>query len=306
MPSRVQSLPIVKQTALLTEVALFLMNREQRPAALIDTHAHFAAVNSAFERLVGHPAAKLLGKHWAAVLAQTADAKAVRTRLREALAKRALQVELPVTTSVDRRVVLTAELHGVGKRGALLIVASWSAADRDRTPLEVSDLVYEIELADFGALRWARSDDLPDSSRIVAQRCHSVLYGRDTPCSGCPALEIRDGSSEATSILRGKDADPPLLVDARRVDADNVRLNVRRISPDIFTMLVEARIATIARKGKLTERETEVARLMLLGRSAREVSRALHISYSTAKFHQTNVVRKLSVESRFGLLRLLL
>jgi DNA-binding CsgD family transcriptional regulator len=95
------------------------------------------------------------------------------------------------------------------------------------------------------------------------------------------------------------------MVDARRVDADTVRLNVRRVSPELFAKLVEARIEAIARRGKLTDREAEVVRLMLLGRSAREVSRALHISLSTAKFHQTNVLRKLGAESRFALFRML-
>src|SRR5262245_31343277 len=84
MSSRMQTLPIVKQTALLSEVATFLMSQEQRPAALLDPKARFAAVNGAFERLVGHTSSKLVGKQWASVLAQPADAKNVRSCLRDA------------------------------------------------------------------------------------------------------------------------------------------------------------------------------------------------------------------------------
>lgn len=299
------SLPIVRQQTVGTEVATFLMNRESSPLALIDAQMRFTAVNRAFELLVGFPAGTVVGKNWADVLAQPADANTTRKRLREALARRSLQIELAVTTSVGRRVILTIELHGIGPRGrvgALVLVSSWSAGDRDRTPLEVSDLVYEIELSDFGRLHWVRSEDLTE--RPARQRCYTVLYAREAPCTDCPALEITNGVTDATAILHGPES--PLLVDARRVDADHVRLNVRKISVAIFRKLVEARVDAIALRGRLTERETEVVRLILFGRSAREVSRALHISYSTAKFHQTNVLRKLGVESRLALFRQLL
>ena len=48
----------------------------------------------------------------------------------------------------------------------------------------------------------------------------------------------------------------------------------------------------------LTQREREVMALLAKGRSPREISRDLHISYATARNHVQNVIQKLGVHSR--------
>ena len=48
----------------------------------------------------------------------------------------------------------------------------------------------------------------------------------------------------------------------------------------------------------LTGREQEVLRLLAEGRSDREIADALFISHSTARRHVTNILGKLSVNSR--------
>jgi len=50
--------------------------------------------------------------------------------------------------------------------------------------------------------------------------------------------------------------------------------------------------------GKLTERETEVLRLLAQGRSNKEIASALHIGETTAKTHVSNILMKLGVLSR--------
>lgn len=48
----------------------------------------------------------------------------------------------------------------------------------------------------------------------------------------------------------------------------------------------------------LTEREQEIFNLLKSDRSNNEISKALHISYSTARFHIKNIYRKLGVTER--------
>ena len=48
----------------------------------------------------------------------------------------------------------------------------------------------------------------------------------------------------------------------------------------------------------LTERETEVLRLMACGQSNKHIARSLHISEKTVKTHVSNILSKLGVQSR--------
>lgn len=300
-------LPDVPRSVDLSGVTTFLLNREALPAALLDASARLLGVSSAFEHLVGYEAAELIGKRWIDVLAKGSDRESVKAEL-QALGND-LQIRLPVTTRAERRVHFTADIHAIGvgpRRAFFLAVTSWTAADREHTPLETSDMVYEVGIADFGRLKFVRSDEIPDSKRLISQRCHQALYGRDEICRGCPAVDIAKNATQSLGIIRRPRDGAALIVDARRVDADTIRLNVRTAPRDLVQKLLDARIEDLAAGSQLTEREAEVLRLMVDGRSAHDVSRALHISLSTAKFHQTNVLRKLGVASRLDLLRLLL
>jgi len=49
---------------------------------------------------------------------------------------------------------------------------------------------------------------------------------------------------------------------------------------------------------KLTERETEVLRLLALGKANKEIARALTISETTVKTHVSNILAKLGLSSR--------
>ena len=55
---------------------------------------------------------------------------------------------------------------------------------------------------------------------------------------------------------------------------------------------------TRRRPGRLTDRESEVLRLVALGRSNIEIAAELYISRKTASVHVSNILAKLQVRSR--------
>ena len=48
----------------------------------------------------------------------------------------------------------------------------------------------------------------------------------------------------------------------------------------------------------LTERETEVLRLLAQGQANKQIARSLHIAEKTVKVHVSNILGKLGVQSR--------
>lgn len=79
------------------------------------------------------------------------------------------------------------------------------------------------------------------------------------------------------------------------------------VEPDIAQRLVQAALPDASRSvvdmPRLTEREREVLRLVVKGRSNKEIARDLVISPKTASVHRTNIMRKLDVRNSADLVR---
>jgi DNA-binding CsgD family transcriptional regulator len=73
-----------------------------------------------------------------------------------------------------------------------------------------------------------------------------------------------------------------------------------------LSVILERRLAQLARSAALSPREQEVLQLLLLGRNAAEIGIVLEITPRTARFHQHNVLEKIGAESRLDIVRLLL
>jgi DNA-binding NarL/FixJ family response regulator len=86
-----------------------------------------------------------------------------------------------------------------------------------------------------------------------------------------------------------KDAEPDELLVAIRT----VHSGKTYIPPDIGAKLAE-RLSN----PQLSDRELEVVRLMVAGKSTQEMSTALSIAESTVKFHVNNILSKLGVSDR--------
>lgn len=104
---------------------------------------------------------------------------------------------------------------------------------------------------------------------------------------------IRDG---ACGFLL-KDAGPGLLVEAVRAAHAGDAL----VSPAITVRLLERLAASptdSSPQTPLSERETDVVRLVAQGRTNAEVAADLHVSVATVKTHLANVQMKLSARNR--------
>lgn len=81
------------------------------------------------------------------------------------------------------------------------------------------------------------------------------------------------------------------------------------IEPSLTRELIERYVGHTAPgengspRGKLTERETEVLRLIAWGLSNKEIAAQLHISVKTVEFHKANGTQRLGLASRTDILR---
>jgi DNA-binding NarL/FixJ family response regulator len=70
-----------------------------------------------------------------------------------------------------------------------------------------------------------------------------------------------------------------------------------QLTPRAVARLMQAVSATES-SVDLTERETEILRLIARGQSNKQIARSLHISEKTVKTHVSNILTKLGVQSR--------
>lgn len=88
-----------------------------------------------------------------------------------------------------------------------------------------------------------------------------------------------------------KEVDPEVIVDGiRRAAAGDVVL-----SPDLASRVLNGMRSPLP---KLTDRETEVLRLLATGSTNREIARSLFVTEATVKTHLAHIFTKLDVDSR--------
>ncbi|MBC7171273.1 MAG: helix-turn-helix transcriptional regulator [Polyangiaceae bacterium] len=197
---------------------------------------------------------------------------------------------------------------GCGPEAALLV--SFSEATRLEAPTMLCDEVrYEISIAesDFGRLHWSSTSQLRSNDVIEASSatCYEAIYGSDKPCEGCP---VRGPGAWPRTLVRIRDrgARGFELLTANRTPEQTAHVQIHRLSDTILSSLVDARIASMCEKAGLSEREMDVLRYLLMGRTLKDIGAILGISIRTVKFHQANVVEKLGADSRDDLIRLIL
>jgi len=291
-------------------VASLLAESDPRPLLILDGEAIIRLCNPALERLLGRSRERLVGRPWTelCVRREDADLHSVEVVLRGA--RRHVQCE--VTTAGGQHLRLSLELSHFGRQGAEGVLAEVSSVVSVEQPLAAGgderSRVYVIcsRVQDFGTIRIAY-DTGSRRSELEGQRCFEVLHQRDTPCSSCPVLSGVQEGWPRTAVFRHSQEEPGFqLITAEPLDADHARLSVQSLSDALFRQLVHAKVRALARAAGLSERERRVFELLVSGSELKLMADQLGISVRTVKFHQANLLRKLEVDSRAALLRLII
>lgn len=136
-------------------------------------------------------------------------------------------------------------------------------------------------------------------------RCYAAFEGRTAACESCPVRALNADRTTATTVLPSTD-DRIRVATARRTARDTAEVRVRALDAAEVSVVIREKLARVAKAAQLSARERTVLDLLLLGQRSDEIADALEISARTAKFHQANILKKLGVDSRTDLIRLLL
>jgi PAS domain S-box-containing protein len=288
-------------------IATFLAENSKMPVALLDREGRIRVFSGAMEGVLGWRRDELEGRVWDSL------APAPLPESRPQWIPRALRGELrhhrsEVVTRDGQRLVLALEVSTIGSGESGGIVLALQTATPAHGPGHepyVADLDYRVlaTVEGFGKLldmAWVGG-----AVEQTGKACFEVIYKRTEPCNDCPVLRSAVTPWPRISVRRdAADASRVAVVTARPADAASVRLRVRVITDQELTAIHDAKIAALARRANLTERETDVLIHLMAGRSLDDVSTLMQMSRRTVKFHQGNILQKLGADSRIDLIRL--
>jgi PAS domain S-box-containing protein len=287
-------------------IASLIAEQVDRPLFVLDRELRVRLFSAGMERLLGWPRAEVLGASWLERLAAPGELDATRWALEAARRGTLRHADCATAVRGTAGLVLSLELWPVGAAGdepaALLAKVLRARPYLAASAATLPGWQYEIALApgDFGRILRDASGD----ATTLDRRCHEVIDGRPAPCEGCPLASSRTVGHATTAVVAGQRA--LRVVTAMAHDPERAYIVSREVSDDVLTQLVRGKLALLAARSGLSERERQVLDLLVLGRSLEDIGVVLGISPRTAKFHQANLLDKLGVESRVDLLRLVL
>lgn len=289
-------------------VSEYLLERFEDPMLVFDGTGRVLAINAALERMLGWSRRDIVGRAWADFCPPGQDRRLAVAWLTGGIQGIGRRIEVPAQTGSGSLVTLVMSITylGSGEDGAVVGTVIASRA-QETVPLPCAEHgeYYEIssQPGSQGTLCYLGPTRRVDAE-VVGKPCYTGLYGRQEPCVRCPAFaDGRPGEVRTGVVHLG--ADEGLGLVTAEFSEQRTRVNVRRISRDEVNELVRARIDLLAEGGGLSSRERSVLALLIEGKSADDIGELLGISPRTAKFHQTNILQKLGVDSRLDLFRLL-
>ena len=137
-------------------------------------------------------------------------------------------------------------------------------------------------------------------------RCYTVMAGRDAPCEGCPVQKQESFEHTLTVSVLVHPGDVICVASATRTSRETADVTVNCLRDEEVRVVVREKLSRVARAAQLSAREHTVLDLLVLGQRSDEIANQLSISARTAKVHQANILKKLGVDSRIDLIRLLL
>jgi DNA-binding NarL/FixJ family response regulator len=201
--------------------------------------------------------------------------------------------------------ILIADDHAVVRQGLKLLINSQpdmtvvgEAADGAAVLQQAASVDPDIVVMDLS---------MPDMNGLVATR--ALKDAR--PSVDIVALTRHDDETFLQEVLRAgasgyvlKQSNPAEFLQAiRAVAAGGVYLDpamTPRVADGLLTKASRARDVT---PPPISERETDVLRLIAIGHSNKEVAAQLRISVKTVEVHKANAMKKLGLTGRVDLIR---
>jgi HD-GYP domain-containing protein (c-di-GMP phosphodiesterase class II)/DNA-binding CsgD family transcriptional regulator len=154
-------------------------------------------------------------------------------------------------------------------------------------------------------LRGARLDALADIAGATHERGQGAGYHRRVPLGTLPLAARLLAAADVMAALGEERPHRPAFDDPGAVRELRALAESGALDGKAVQAVLEARGVTRGKKaawpGGLSDREVEVARLVAIGRTNKDIGALLHISARTAQKHVMNVYDKLGLESRAGL-----
>jgi len=165
--------------------------------------------------------------------------------------------------------------------------------------------VISIKPRNWGALVEVVTSTERGKQPAPGTRCFTAFAGRAAPCECCPVRTTAFERGSATTIIP-TDGDPICVATACRGPRDTAEVTVCSLGTAEVSAVIREKLARVSAAAQLSARERTVLDLLMLGHRSDEIAEELEISARTAKFHQANILKKLGLDSRADLIRLLL
>lgn len=289
-------------------VAIALAERSDRPLVILDRDARVRMLGSGIRTTLGLGPGELEVVSWIDAFTPKRQRSAARSWIRTAFRGALPKHECEVAGRDGRRWSMAFDITLFGserERGLILVVRSIAPANDSSDARGDIDYDISIGAGAFGKLRrisWMGGARDPVGSQ---ERCFERLHQRSSPCVDCPVLREAGGHWPRTAVRARTDDGQLEVVNAEPLDGVVVRLSVRTVAKDTLDAIHEAKVDSLSKRSKLSERERSVFAHLVGGRSLDEIASALGISVRTVKFHQANVLAKLGADSRIDLARLI-
>jgi DNA-binding CsgD family transcriptional regulator len=286
-----------------------VVDRHPVPAMVIDSSDRIRALNRLLAETPTLPAGATIGRLWTEAWPFDADAvRAANDALARARRNEAANVTLSSTTPQGDTVITFFELSALGTAPEGVVIAtvlSSRVVPQAPSVPAASGIHYEVDTATWRLIRVWSPDGVPPNTE---GRCYEVLRGRNEPCPGCPVASISDSAGVAACAVA---PDPSRrfklnVVNARPAGPGVAAVSTWAVDEDLMSLLISAKVDTLANRAGLSERERAVLDMMLLGRTHAEIGQVLDISPRTVKYHQCRMQSKLGADSRLDLIRLVL
>lgn len=298
-------------------IARILGERSTIPIALLDKAGRIRLFNRAMEQALGWSRFEVEGQPWTQICAPANGAADAKRWIQEALRGALWSYETVVVTKTGGKIVLHVDLSPVGRGAEQALLVTVTRATPGRTPRAVSagaDMDYDVTVvgSDFGVVCRLCVDGEVVAVTETERRCYALLYGLEQPCADCPLRVDRHRNDWPRITVRQRRSSAPdgsslalEVTTAEPLDPTIVRLRVRTISERTLGAIHDAKLQQIAEQANLSQRERDVLRYLVMGRSIEDIATILDITQRTVKYHQANVIKKVGADSRVDLVRLL-